>query len=87
MKAWPGDLPVGMLGDLPAKISSVTGRAEFTFHILILGLSEVCAVLRGKFTFFIWILGLSEVCAFLKFILPSSTQVYHYNCKFTEFWV
>ncbi len=45
MKAWPGDLPVGMLGDLQAMFSSVTGRGEFTFHIGILGLSEVRAVL------------------------------------------
>ena len=44
MKAWPGDLPVGMLGDLLALFSSVTGRGEFTFHIWILGPSEVCAV-------------------------------------------
>ena len=44
MKTWPGDLPVGILGDLQAMISSVTGRGEFTFHIGILGLSEVCAV-------------------------------------------
>ena len=44
MKAWPGDLPVGMIGDLPAIFSSVTGRGEFIFHIWILGLSEVCAV-------------------------------------------
>ena len=43
--------------------SSVTGRGEFTFHILILGPSEVCAVSLDKFTYFIWILGLSEVCA------------------------
>ena len=42
MKAWPGDLPVGMLGDLQAMYSSVTGRGEFTFHILILGPSELC---------------------------------------------
>ena len=62
MKAWPGDLPVGMLGDLQAMFSSVTGRVEFTFLIWILGLSEVCAVSWGKITFFIWILGLSEVC-------------------------
>ena len=62
MKAWPGDLPVGKLGDLQAMFSSVTGRGEFTFHIWILGLSEVCAVSWGKITFFIWILGLSEVC-------------------------
>ena len=62
MKAWPGDLPVGMLGDLQAMFSSVTGRGEFTFHIWILGPSEVCAVSWGKITFFIWILGLSEVC-------------------------
>ena len=62
MKAWPGDLPVGMLRDLQAMLSSVTGRGEFTFHIWILGQSEVCAVSWGKFTFFIWILGLSEVC-------------------------
>ena len=45
MKAWPGGLPVGMLGDLQAKFSSLTGRAEFTFLIWILGPSEVCAVL------------------------------------------
>ena len=42
MKAWPGDLPVGMLGDLQAMFSSITGRGEFTLHIWILGLSEVC---------------------------------------------
>ena len=47
MKAWPGDLPVGMLGDLPAMFSSVTGRGEFTFHIWILGPSEMCAVNSG----------------------------------------
>ena len=52
MKAWPGDLPVGMLGDLQAMFSSVTGRGEFTFHIWILGPSELCAVLWGKITFF-----------------------------------
>ena len=62
MKAWPGDLPVGMLGDLQARFSSVTGRVEFTFHIWIFGPSEVSAVSWGKITFFIWILGLSEVC-------------------------
>jgi len=50
MKAWPGDLPVGKLGDLQAMFSSVTGRGEFTFHIGIL-VSEVCAVSWGKFTF------------------------------------
>ena len=70
-----------MLGDLQAKFSSVTGRGEFTSHIWILGLSEVCAVSRGEFTFFIWILGLSEVCAFLKLYFAklnpsSSLQVY-----------
>ena len=42
VKAWPGDLPVGMLGDLQAMFSSITGRGEFTLHIWILGLSEVC---------------------------------------------
>ncbi len=42
MKAWPGDLPVGMSGDLQAVFSSVTGRGEFTFHIWILGPSELC---------------------------------------------
>ena len=42
MKAWPGDLPVGILGDLQAMFSSVTGRGEFTFHIWILGPSELC---------------------------------------------
>ena len=62
MKTWPGDLPVGMLGDLQAMFSSVTGRVEFTFHIWILGPIEVCAVLLGKFTFSIQILGLSELC-------------------------
>ena len=62
MKAWLGDLPVGMLGDLQAIFSSVTDRGEFTFHIWILGPSEVCAVSWGMITFFIWILGLSEVC-------------------------
>ena len=41
---------------------SVTGRGEFTFHIWILGPSEVCAVSWGNFTLFIWILGLSYVC-------------------------
>ena len=81
MKAWPGDLPVGKLGDLQAMFSSVTGRGEFTFHIWILGPSEVCAVSRGNFTFFICILGLSEVCVFLKFCIAklntsSSLQVY-----------
>ena len=40
-----------MLGDLQAKFSYVTGRAEF--HIWILGPSEVCAVSIGKFPFFI----------------------------------
>ncbi len=44
MKTWPGDLPVGMLGDLQAIVSSVTGRGEFNFHIWILGLSEASAV-------------------------------------------
>ena len=44
VKAWPGHLPVGMLGDLQAINSSVTGRGEVTFYILILGPSEVCAV-------------------------------------------
>ena len=43
MKAWLGDLPVGKLGDLQAMFSSVTGRGEFTFHIGIIGLSEVFA--------------------------------------------
>ena len=62
MKAWPGDLPVGMLGDLQAMISSASGRGEFTFHIWILGPREVCVVSWGKIPFFIWILGLSEVC-------------------------
>ena len=62
MKAWLGDLPVGMLGDVQAMFSFVTGRGEFAFHIWILGPSEVCAVSWGKITFFIWILGLSEVC-------------------------
>ena len=52
MKAWPGDLQVGMLGDLQAIFSSVTGRGEFTLHIWILGPSEVCAVSWGKITFF-----------------------------------
>ena len=47
MKAWPGDLPVGKLGDPQAMFSSLTGRGEFTFHIWILGLSEVCAVNSG----------------------------------------
>jgi len=42
MNAWPGDHPVCMLGDLQAMFSSVTGRGEFTFHILILGPSELC---------------------------------------------
>ena len=32
-------------------VSSVTGRGEFTFHVWILGPSEVCAVSWGKFTF------------------------------------
>ena len=81
MKAWPGDLPVGKLGDLQAMFSSITGRGEFTFHIWILGPSEVYAVSWGKFIFLIWILGLSEVCAFLKFYIAklnpsSSLQVY-----------
>ena len=44
MKAWPGDIPVGMLGDLQGMFSSVTGRVKFTFHIWVLGPSEVCAV-------------------------------------------
>ena len=39
MKAWPEDLPVGMLGDLQARFSS---RGKFTFLTRILGLSEVC---------------------------------------------
>ena len=51
MKSWPGDLPAGMLGDLQAMFSSVTGRCEFTFHIRILGLIEVCAFSGGKFPF------------------------------------
>jgi len=50
LKAWPGDLPVGKLGDLQAMFSSVTGRGGFTFHIWILGLSEVRADSWGKFT-------------------------------------
>ena len=62
MKAWPGDLSVGILGYLQAMFSSVTGRGEFNFHTWTLGPSEVCAVSWGKFTFFIWILSLSEVC-------------------------
>ena len=41
MKAWPGDLPVGMLGDLQAMFSLVTGRGELTFHIWILVPSEL----------------------------------------------
>ena len=41
MKAWQGDLTVGMLGDLQAMFSSVAGRVQFTFHIWILGPSEV----------------------------------------------
>ena len=81
MKPWPGDLPVGKLGDLQAMFSSVTGRGEFTFHIWILGPSEVCADSWGKFTFFICIRGLSEVCAFSKFYIAklnpsSSLKVY-----------
>ena len=81
MKTWPGDLPVGMLGDLQAMFSSVTGRGEFTFHIWIFGLSEVRAVSLSKFTYFIWIPGLSEKCAFFKFYIaelnPNSLlQVY-----------
>ena len=40
----PGDLPVGKLVDLQAMFSSVAGRGEFTFHVWILGPSEVCAV-------------------------------------------
>ena len=44
--------------------SSVTGRGEFTFHILILGPIVVCAVSCGKNTFFNWNLGLSEVCTY-----------------------
>ena len=54
MKASPGDLPVGKLGDLQAMFSSVTGRGEFTFYIGFLGLSEVCAVSCGKFTFYLY---------------------------------
>ena len=42
-----------MLGDLQAKFSSVTGRAEFTFQIWILGPSEVRAVSLGRFPIFI----------------------------------
>ena len=42
-----------MLGDLQAKFSSVTGRAEFTFQIWILGPSEVRAVSWGRFPIFI----------------------------------
>ena len=45
MKAWPGGLPVGMMGDLQAMFSSVTGRGEFIPYIWILGLIEVFAVL------------------------------------------
>ena len=44
MKAWPGGLPVGMLGDLQAMILSVTVGGKFAFHTWILGLSEVGAV-------------------------------------------
>ena len=44
MKAWPGGLPVGMLGDLQAMILSVTVGGKFAFHIWILGPSEVGAV-------------------------------------------
>ena len=47
MKAWPGELPVGMLGDLQAMYSSVTGRGEFTFHILILVPSELCTQMHS----------------------------------------
>jgi len=79
MKAWPGDLRVGKLGDLQAMFSSVTG--EFTFHIGILGLSEVCAASWGKFTFlfvfWVWV----KFVHFLKFYIAklnpsSSLKVY-----------
>ena len=63
MKAWPGGLLVGMLGDLQAMFLSGTGRGGFTFTNRNIGLSELCAVSWGKFTFFILILGLSEVFA------------------------
>ena len=36
-------------------------EVEECVWVLILGPSEVCAVLSGNITFFIWILGLSEV--------------------------
>ena len=52
MKTWPGGLLVGMLGDVQAMFSSVTGRGEFIYQIWILGPSEVFAVSFGKFTFF-----------------------------------
>ena len=80
VKTWTGSLPVGMLGDLQAKFSSVTGRGEFTSHIWILGLREVCVFSWGKFTFFIWILGLSEVCAVFKFYIAKLSP----NCR-TEY--
>ena len=66
-----------MLGDLQAKFSSVTGRGEFTFHIGILGPSEVYASSWGKFTLFIWILGLSEVCVAFKFYIAKLSR----NCR------
>ena len=49
MKALLRYLPVGMIGDLQAVFSSVTCRGEFTFHIWVLGPSEVCAVSWGIF--------------------------------------
>ena len=80
MKTWPGDLPVGILGDLQAMFSSVTVRGEFTIHIWILGPSDLCAVSWGKFTFLfgfgVWV----KCVQFFNFILLSSSQVHHYKC-------
>ena len=68
MKTWPGDLPVGILGDLQAMFSSVTGRGEFTFHIGI-RLSEVCAASWGKFTFLFVFWVLVKFVHFLNFYI------------------
>ena len=35
MKTWPGGLPVGKLGDLPAMFSSESGRGEFICFLFV----------------------------------------------------
>ena len=65
MKAWSGDLPVGKLEDLQAMFSSLTGRGEFSFHIRILGPSEVCAVSWASLPFYLDSGSERSVCRFL----------------------